>query len=72
MVVSMSRSARRPRIESSAMERTTGYSLAITGMMQVRGQVSGAGVRTPDEAIPAEAYIAALAKRGVMIKETAG
>jgi len=54
----------------SAMERTTGYSLAITGLMQVRGQVSGAGVLTPDEAMPAEAYIAALAKRGVMIKET--
>ena len=55
----------------SAMERTTGYSLAITGLMQVRGQVSGAGVLTPDEAMPAEPYIAALAKRGVMIKETA-
>jgi lysine 6-dehydrogenase len=54
----------------SAMERTTGYSLAITGLMQVRGQVSGAGVLTPDEAMPAEAYIAALAKRGVMIKES--
>ncbi|MEK7401801.1 MAG: saccharopine dehydrogenase C-terminal domain-containing protein [Gemmatimonadota bacterium] len=55
----------------SAMERTTGYSLAITGMMQVRGQVSGPGVLTPDEAMPAEAYIAALAKRGVKITETA-
>jgi lysine 6-dehydrogenase len=56
----------------SAMERTTGYSLAITGLMQVRGQVSGAGVLTPDEAMPAADYIAALGKRGVMIKETAG
>ena len=55
----------------SAMERTTGYSLAITGLMQVRGQVLGAGVLTPDEAMPAEPYIAALAKRGVMIRETA-
>jgi lysine 6-dehydrogenase len=54
----------------SAMERTTGFSLAITGVMQVKGQVSGAGVLTPDEAMPAEDYIAALGKRGVMIKES--
>jgi len=53
----------------SAMERTTGFSLAITGLMQVRKQVSGAGVLTPDEAVPAEPYIAALARRGVMITE---
>jgi len=54
----------------SAMERTTGYSLAITGLMQVRGQVSTLGVHTPDEAMPAEAYIAELRKRGIDIKET--
>ena len=53
----------------SAMERTTGFSLAITGMMQVRQQVSGAGVLTPDEAMPPEQYIANLAKRGVRIRE---
>ena len=52
----------------SAMERTTGYSLAITGLMQARKQVTP-GVLTPDEAIPAEPYIAALAKRGVKIRE---
>jgi lysine 6-dehydrogenase len=52
----------------SAMERTTGYSLAITGLMQVRKQVAGAGVLTPDEAVPAETYIAELAKRGVNIR----
>ncbi|MEX2152648.1 MAG: saccharopine dehydrogenase C-terminal domain-containing protein [Gemmatimonadaceae bacterium] len=53
----------------SAMERATGYSLAITGMMQVRQQVTGAGVLTPDEAIPAALYIAELAKRGVKIRQ---
>jgi lysine 6-dehydrogenase len=53
----------------SAMERTTGYSLAITGLMQARKKVAAAGVLTPDEAMPGEAYIAALAKRGVMIRE---
>jgi lysine 6-dehydrogenase len=53
----------------SAMERTTGYSLAITGMMQVRKQVSGLGVLTPDEAMPADRYIKELAKRGINIRE---
>ena len=52
----------------SAMERTTGFSLAITGLMQARKQVQP-GVLTPDEAIPAEPYITALAKRGVTIKQ---
>src|SRR5512142_1360820 len=33
----------------SAMMRTTGYSLSITGLMQVRGQIKSAGVHTPDE-----------------------
>ena len=53
----------------SAMEQTTGFSLAITGMMQVRKQVTAAGVLTPDEAIPAKRYVAELAKRGVKIRE---
>ena len=54
----------------SAMMRTTGYSLSITGLMQVRGQVTPPGVHTPDECIPAEQYIAELRKRGVDIKES--
>jgi lysine 6-dehydrogenase len=53
----------------SAMMRTTGYSLSITGMMQVRGQVKPAGVHTPDECVPPEQYIAELAKRGVEIRQ---
>jgi lysine 6-dehydrogenase len=59
------------KTEISAMERTTGFSLAITGLMQVRKQVAGAGVLTPDEAMPAEAYIKELAKRGVRIRQVA-
>ena len=51
----------------SAMMQTTGYSLSITGMMQVRGEVKPAGVHTPDECVPPEAYIAELAKRGMKI-----
>jgi lysine 6-dehydrogenase len=52
----------------SAMERTTGFSLAITGMMQVRKQTTGPGVYTPDETMPAEQYIRALGKRGINIR----
>jgi lysine 6-dehydrogenase len=54
----------------SAMMRTTGYSLSITGQMQVRGQVTPPGVWTPDECMPAAAYIAELRKRGMDLKET--
>jgi lysine 6-dehydrogenase len=53
----------------SAMERSTGYSLSITGQMQARGEIGKSGAFTPDEAIPAERYISELAKRGVVIKE---
>ncbi|HYT69807.1 MAG TPA: saccharopine dehydrogenase C-terminal domain-containing protein [Gemmatimonadales bacterium] len=53
----------------SAMMRTTGYSLAITGLMQVDGRVTATGVRTPDEAVPFGKYVSELAKRGVEIRE---
>lgn len=53
----------------SAMMRTTGYSLAITGLMQVDGRIAAKGVHTPDEAVPFADYVAELAKRGVEIRE---
>src|SRR5207245_9861633 len=53
----------------SAMMRTTGYSLALTGLMQVDRRIAATGVRTPDEAVPFGAYVAELAKRGVEIRE---
>lgn len=53
----------------TAMMRTTGFSLAITGQMQAAGKIEP-GVWTPDEAVPAEDYIAALRERGVCIEET--
>ena len=53
----------------SAMMRTTGYSLAITGLMQADGRVQAKGVLTPDEAMPFQPYVDELAKRGVMIRE---
>jgi lysine 6-dehydrogenase len=55
----------------SAMMRTTGYSLAITGLMQVDGRISAAGAHTPDEAVPFRPYVDELKKRGVEIREVA-
>ena len=52
----------------SAMMRTTGFSLSITGQLQAAGRVPS-GVWTPDEAMPAEEYVAGLARRGVVIRE---
>jgi lysine 6-dehydrogenase len=55
----------------SAMMRTTGYSLAVTGVMQVDGRITAKGVHTPDEAVPFEAYVNELKQRGVNIREVA-
>ena len=53
----------------SAMERTTGFSLSITGQMQASGAVRRSGAATPDQVIPADAYIEALARRGIDIRK---
>ena len=53
----------------SAMMRTTGYSLSITGQMQADGRVTEKGVHTPDEAIPFKAYVEELGRRGVRIEQ---
>jgi lysine 6-dehydrogenase len=52
----------------SAMMRTTGYTLSITGQLQASGAIA-AGVHTPDECIPASRYFAMLAARGVVVRE---
>jgi lysine 6-dehydrogenase len=52
----------------TAMMRTTGYTLSITGQLQASGAIPP-GVHTPDECIPAERYFAMLAERGVMVRE---
>lgn len=54
----------------SAMERTTGYSLSITGQLQAEGAITPPGVHTPDECVPGDRYIAELAKRGIVIHDT--
>ena len=56
----------------SAMMRTTGYSLSITGQFQASGKVTPPGVWTPDECMPARDYIAELRKRGMDLKESNG
>jgi lysine 6-dehydrogenase len=53
----------------SAMMRTTGYSLSITGLMQADGRITSRGVHTPDEAVPFSAYVQELKARGVEIRE---
>jgi lysine 6-dehydrogenase len=53
----------------TAMMRTTGYSLSITGQMQVAGTIKP-GVWTPDEGVPGDAYLAELRKRGIEVNET--
>ena len=54
----------------SAMMRTTGYSLSITGQLQAEGLVKPAGVHSPDECMPGERYVTELGKRGILIRQT--
>ncbi len=58
-----------PALGISAMMRTTGYSLALTALMQAGGGIRETGVRTPDEAVPFRAYVDGLARFGVRIEE---
>ncbi len=50
----------------TAMMRTTGYTLSITGQLQA-GRAIAPGVHTPDECVPAERYFGMLAERGIGI-----
>jgi lysine 6-dehydrogenase len=58
-----------PATGITAMMRTTGFSLAITGVLQAE-RVIPPGVWTPDEVVPPDAYIEQLARRGVDIRFT--
>lgn len=55
-----------PETGITAMMRTTGYSLSITALQQADRSIP-AGAWTPDEIVPAAAYIEALADRGIRI-----
>lgn len=52
----------------TAMMRCTGYSLALTAVLQLRGRIRSRGVRTPDETIPPDEYRSGLASRGVQVQ----
>jgi lysine 6-dehydrogenase len=54
----------------TAMMRTTGYTLSITGQLQATREIAP-GVHTTDECVPPELYFAMLAERGVVISEVA-
>jgi lysine 6-dehydrogenase len=54
----------------TAMMRSTGYSLALTGVMQGRGQIREKGVRTPDETVDPVAYLDGLARRGIQVRRS--
>lgn len=52
----------------SAMMRTTGFSLALTAMMQASGTIEKKGVWTPDEVVPFRPYVDGLKQFGVDIR----
>jgi lysine 6-dehydrogenase len=53
----------------SAMMRTTGFSLSLTGQLQVAGRTA-TGVKTPDQAMPFREYVDGLAAHGVHVVES--
>ena len=53
----------------TAMERTTGFGLAISGQLQAQGRIAP-GARTPDQAVDGDTYIAELARRGIVVTRT--
>ena len=52
----------------SAMERTTGFTLAIVGLMMGRDVIETTGVMPPHEGVPADRYLEELAARGIDIR----
>jgi lysine 6-dehydrogenase len=51
----------------SAMMRTTGYSLAITALMQASGEIAEPGVHTPDECVPTARFLQELSSRNISV-----
>ncbi|MDH3297520.1 MAG: saccharopine dehydrogenase NADP-binding domain-containing protein [Gemmatimonadota bacterium] len=52
----------------SAMERTTGFTLAVVGLLMGRSVIHATGVMPADEGIPADVYLAEMANRGIDIR----
>ncbi|HEV8151071.1 MAG TPA: saccharopine dehydrogenase C-terminal domain-containing protein [Gemmatimonadales bacterium] len=53
----------------SAMMRATGFSLALTALLQADGTIPEKGVHTPDEVVPFGPYVEGLARFGVKIEQ---
>jgi len=51
--------------EWTAMQKSTGASAAVVAELIAKGRVSKAGVLTQEESLPAQDYVAGLARRGV-------
>jgi lysine 6-dehydrogenase len=54
----------------SAMQRTTGYSVAIIAEMMINGAIKGAGVMKLEECVPPEKFIDAWKEREMNLKTT--
>jgi len=52
----------------SAVARDTGFPAAIAALMLGRGQLSGIGVKAPENVVPPEPFFAELAKRDMPIR----
>ncbi|MGH7542216.1 MAG: saccharopine dehydrogenase family protein [Gemmatimonadota bacterium] len=61
-----------PETGISAMERTTGFSLAIVGLLLGRGVIAKRGADPAYRFVPYEPYVAALAERGIEIRYREG
>lgn len=59
---------RDPETGLSAMERTTGFSLSVTGLFLGRGVIDRRGAFPAFDAIPYEPYVREMAERGVEVR----
>jgi lysine 6-dehydrogenase len=60
-----------PATGFTAMQRTTGFSAAIILAMLADGTIAGPGVLSVETAVPADAFIKELRRRGIDLKEAA-
>jgi lysine 6-dehydrogenase len=58
-----------PRHHITSMMRTTGYSLSITGQMQLDGRIKAPGVHAAWVVTPYQAYVDELRERGITVRE---
>ena len=54
----------------SAMQRTTAFPASLVAQMMARGETTTRGAVPQERCIPSEAFVAALAARGINLKES--